>query len=131
MSASDGFIAGLHKIVDHGPNAQRYNIVILGDGYRASELGQFATDVKNFIDAFRATPPYTNLWCGINVFRVDVVSIDSGADDPGTCGDASTGSGAMPRSYFDSTFCADGNARRLLSCDKASAYSTVLTLVVS
>lgn len=123
MSASDGFIAGLHKIVDHGPNAQRYNIVILGDGYRASELGQFATDVKNFIDAFRATPPYTNLWCGINVFRVDVVSIDSGADDPGTCGDASTGSGAMPRTYFDSTFCADGNARRLLSCDKASAKS--------
>lgn len=27
MSTSDGYVVGLHKIVDHGPNSQRYNIV--------------------------------------------------------------------------------------------------------
>ena len=32
MSTSDGYVVGLHKIVDHGPNSQRYNIVIMGDG---------------------------------------------------------------------------------------------------
>jgi IgA Peptidase M64 len=124
MSNSDGYISGLHKIVDHGPNSQRYNIVILGDGYRASELGQFATDVQTFVDTLRATAPYTKLWCGMNVFRVDVVSTDSGADDPGTCGDGSAGSGATPRTYFDATFCGDGNARRLLTCDSTNATST-------
>lgn len=129
MSSSDGYIAGLHKIVDHGPNSQRYNIVILGDGYRASELGQYATDVQNFLNTFRATAPYTNLWCGINFFRVDVVSTDSGADDPGTCADGSTGSGATPRTYFDSTFCSDGKIRRLLDCDKASAKATAIAQV--
>ena len=91
MSTSDGYVVGLHKIVDHGPNSQRYNIVIMGDGYQASEQAKCATDVQTFVDLLRATAPYTDLWCGINVFRIDVVSTDSGADDPATCGDGSTG----------------------------------------
>ena len=121
MSSSDGYISATHKIVDHGSNSQRYNIVILGDGYQASELGKFATDVDTFVSTLRSTAPYTDLWCAINVHRVDVVSTDSGADDPGTCGDGSTGSGATPRTYFDATFCGDGNVRRLLTCDSTSA----------
>ena len=124
MSTSDGYISGTVKVVDHGPNSQRYNIVILGDGYRASEPGKYATDVQNFIDTLRATAPYNDLFCGINIHRVDVVSTDSGADDPGTCGDGSTGSGATPKTYFDATFCGDGNIRRLLTCDFNSAKNT-------
>ena len=48
MSTSDGYVVGQHKIVDHGPNSQRYNIVIEGDGYQASELAKFETDVQAF-----------------------------------------------------------------------------------
>lgn len=121
MSRSDGYVVASHKIVDHGPNSQRFNLVILGDGYRASELPQFATDTENFINLLRATDPYPDLWCGFNIFRIDVVSTESGADDPGTCGDGSAGSGATPRTYFDSTFCSDGNVRRLLSCNDDTA----------
>jgi hypothetical protein len=129
MSTSDGYVLGDHKIVDHGPNAQRYNIVILGDGYRSTELTKYANDVQTFIDQLRATAPYTDLWCGINVFRIDVVSTDSGADDPGTCGDGSTGSGATPRTYFDSTFCSDGGSRRLLSCNDDTAHDLAVARV--
>jgi hypothetical protein len=129
MSTSDGYVVGLHKIVDHGPNSQRYNIVIMGDGYQASEQGKLAIDVKAFVDLLRATAPYTDLWCGINVFRIDVVSTDSGADDPATCGDGSAGSGATPRTYFDSTFCSDGNVRRLLSCNDDTAHDLAIAQV--
>jgi hypothetical protein len=129
MSTSDGYVVGLTKIVDHGPNSQRFNIVIMGDGYQASEQAKLATDVKAFVDLLRATAPYTDLWCGINVFRIDVVSTDSGADDPATCGDGSTGSGATPRTYFDSTFCSDGNVRRLLSCNDDTAHDLAVAQV--
>lgn len=61
MSTSDGYVLGDHKIVDHGPNSQRYNIVILGDGYRSTEMAKYATDVQAFIDLLRATAPYTDL----------------------------------------------------------------------
>ncbi|SDJ46880.1 von Willebrand factor type A domain-containing protein [Paraburkholderia steynii] len=129
MSTSDGYVLGTHKIVDHGPTSQRFNIVIMGDGYQASEQEKYATDVKAFIDLLRSTAPYTDLWCGINVFRIDVVSTDSGADDPGTCGDGSTGSGATPRTYFDSTFCSDGDTRRLLSCNDDTAINLAIAQV--
>jgi IgA Peptidase M64 len=124
MTTSDGSISGLQKIVDHGPNSLRYNIVILGDGYQASELPQYAADAQAFIDTFSTTAPYDTLWGGINIHRVDVVSTDSGADDPGTCGDRSAGSGATPRTYLDATFCGDGNIRRLLTCNVSAALST-------
>lgn len=124
MTTTDGKVVGLTKIVDHGANAERYNLVILGDGYQASELMQFAADVQNFVGVFQATAPYNRLWNAINIFRVDVASDESGADDPGTCSDGSAGSGKIPRTYFDSTFCSDGNIRRLLSCDKESARET-------
>lgn len=129
MTTSDGYVVGTHKIVDHGPNSQRFNIVIMGDGYQASEQAKLATDVQGFVDLLRATAPYTDLWCGINLFRIDVVSTDSGADDPGTCGDGSTGSGTTPRTYFDSTFCSDGNTRRLLSCDDDTAHDLAVAQV--
>jgi hypothetical protein len=129
MTTSDGSIAGQQKIVDHGPNSLRYNIVILGDGYAASELPRFAADAQAFIDTFAVTPPYDTLWAGINIHRVDVVSTDSGADDPGTCGDGSAGSGATAKTYFDATFCGGGNIRRLLTCNVPVALSTARTQV--
>jgi hypothetical protein len=121
MSTADGYVASTQKIVDHGADALRYNVVILGDGYRAAEMAKFHADVQAFVDAFRNTAPYDALWCGINVHRIDVVSTDSGADDPIACGDGSAGSGVVARTYFDATFCSNNAIRRLLGCNSASA----------
>ena len=129
MGAADGFISGTQKIVDHGPNSQRYNIVILGDGYRVAEMNKYHADVQGFVDFLRATAPFGDLWCGINIHRVDVVSTDSGADDPATCGDHSVGSGTLARTYFDATFCSGNLVRRLLTCDSISARNVALTQV--
>ena len=138
MTAADGFVSGTQKIVDHGADSLRYNVVVLGDGYRAADMAQYHADVQAFVDAFRQTEPFGDLWCGINVHRVDVTSTDSGADDPFTCGDGSAGSGATPRTYFDATFCSGGAIRRLLTCDSVRARgvahsqvpATHLTLVI-
>src|SRR4051812_21129520 len=101
MGASDGYVAGTTKIVDHGPDTARWNLVVIGDGYRASELTTYHTHVQNFINELRTTPPYNEMFCGINVYRIDVVSTDSGADDPGCAG----GTAVTANTYFDATFC--------------------------
>lgn len=129
MSSSDGYVSGRAKVVDHGSDGQRYNIVILGDGYRVDEQAKYRADVSAFITTLQATAPFDTLWCGINVHRIDVVSNQSGTDDPVACGDGSAGSGAGPNTYFDSTMCGDGNARRLLTCDSALARATALAQV--
>lgn len=122
MSASDGYVVGTTKVVDHGPDNSRWNLVIVGDGYRASELTQYHTDVQTFLTTLRVTPPYDELFCGINVHRIDVVSTDSGADDPGCGGGAAT----TASTYFDATFCtlfAGAPLDRLLSVNEAMALS--------
>ncbi len=122
MSASDGFVVGSTKVVDHGPDSQRWNLVIIGDGYRVGELTQYHTDVQNFLTALRTTPPFDELFCGINVHRIDVVSTESGADDPGCAGGAAT----TANTYFDGTFCsifAGSPMDRLLTVNVALALS--------
>jgi hypothetical protein len=129
MSTSDGSILGTTKVIDHGPASQRWNLVILGDGYRTSELNNYHDHTQQFIDHLRSTAPFSGLWDGINVYRVDVSSTDSSASDPATCADGSTGSGTTVATYFDATFCGDGNVRRLLVVNTLTALSVATAQV--
>jgi hypothetical protein len=125
MTIADGQIVGTTKIVDNGPASQRWNIAIMGDGYQAAQLGQYATDVQAIVNTFLATPPFDALRPGINVFRIDVSSTDSGAADPVACG----GTGAAPHTYFDSRFCGDGQIRRLVVANNQTALATAAAQV--
>jgi len=118
MTTTDGNVSGTALVVNHGPPAQRWNLVILGDGYRQIELGQYASDVQNFVNTLQGTNPFNEVWNAINVYRIDVVSTDSGADDPISCG----GSGATPKTYFDASFC-NGGIQRLLVANGATAIT--------
>jgi IgA peptidase M64 len=84
MSTADGSVVGTTKLVDHGPSSERWDLVLMGDGYQSGQLGQFATDTQSFVDKLFATAPFDNaaVAAAINVHRVDVTSTDSGADDP-------------------------------------------------
>ena len=91
----DGVVLGSTKFVDNGPDAERFNFVLLAEGYQQSELGKFASDAQAFVNYFFNTPPFsTNRTC-FNFWRVDVASTQSGADDPSGCADGTTGSGTI------------------------------------
>ena len=70
------------------------------------------------INHLKNTRPLDELWNAINIYRVDVVSTDSGADDPVACG----GTGAAPATYFDGSFC-DGGIRRALDVNSTTAIT--------
>ena len=120
MGTSDGQILGLTKIVDAGPATQRWNVVIVSEGYQSSEMPLFADDANKFAARLLAIAPFERLKAAINVFRVDVASTDSGAKDPKKCG----GTGAKPRTYFDASFCANG-IRRLLIANNGRVLKVV------
>jgi hypothetical protein len=132
MGFGDGAVVGTTQIVDNGSPADRWNLVIVGDGYQAGELGQFATNAQDVVDALFAAPPFNEpgglftgpLTSAVNVFRVDVSSTDSGADDPALCG----GPGTVAATYFDSRFCNSG-VRRLLLANTANVITTINTEV--
>jgi IgA Peptidase M64 len=111
---SDGTEVGMTQVFNAGPREQRYNLVVLAEGFRQSELGTFAARVQEFCDALFSTKPFDEFRDAVNVYRIDVASTESGADDPAACG----GSGATPRTYFDARFCANNQHRRSLRVDE-------------
>lgn len=67
---------------DNGDPANRVDLVVLGDGYTASEMNKFADDVEDLIAGLFDQEPLKEYWRYFNVHRIDVVSNESGADHP-------------------------------------------------
>jgi len=84
LDAADAAVLGgwpVTTIVDNGSTANRIDLVILGDGYTAPELGDYATHVANVVGGFFAQEPLAAYASYFNVHRVDVVSNESGVDE--------------------------------------------------
>ena len=128
MSTAAGRVVGATKIVDHGPDSARWDVVLVAEGYTQAELAQFATDAETLAERFLATPPFNQFAAGINVHRIDVVSTESGADhmDYETAGCASAVE--APKTYFDATFCTHG-LDRLLTVNTGTVLQVVDDLV--
>lgn len=124
MGTSDGSVLGVTQIVNHGTAASRFNLVLVSEGYQAQQMAQFANDAQSLVNTLFATPPFDDMQCAFNIYRVDVTSTDSGADDPTACG----GTGASVATYFDASFCNNG-IQRLLECDSNSVRNVVGNLV--
>jgi len=78
----------------NGPDANRIAMIIMGDGYTQNELLKFSTDVDLLVKAIFEQSPYSEYASYFNVYRVDVMSNESGADHPesGTMRDTALGS---------------------------------------
>ncbi len=71
-------------IRNNGSPSNRVDIVVLGDGYTATEIaaGKFAADTENAVLGFFAEQPFAEYRRYFNVHRIDVTSVESGADHP-------------------------------------------------
>ncbi len=125
MGTSDGSVLGLVKVHDGGNPADRLNIVITSDGYISTRMAQFAQDVDDFVDHFFSTPPFNEeaIACAFNIYRLDVVSDEAGADKPECDGNGATP--VLKDTYFDSTFCFGGETQRLLYGDAGAVQTAV------
>lgn len=124
MTTADGTVQGTTQISGSAPRSSAFNIVLLAEGFTAGQQGDFNTACGEFVAAFSTTAPFNGLAFAINVFRVNVASTDSGADDPVAAG----GTGASVRTYFDATF-GGNNIRRLLLCNTTTALQVATAQV--
>jgi hypothetical protein len=133
MSASDGTVIGLTKILDNGPDNQRFNIVIVAEGFQNTMADQtaFNNRCQQIVDAFRAEPWFSEgLLAAMNIHRLNVSSTDAGADNPATCADMSTATAVNAATYFDSTYCSSG-VRRCLAADWSLVRSTITAQIAT
>jgi len=117
----------VETIKNAGDNDKRINMVILGDGYTASELTDFETDAANFVSALFGQSPFSEYSDYFNVHIIKVISNESGANHPGTATDE--GSYNVPVStvdnYFGSTYDGFGSHRLLY----APNYSLIISVL--
>lgn len=83
-SAAPGAVAAdVVAIQETGAPDQRFDLVFVGDGYTSAELGLFHDHVVSKWTELSAVEPFRSYRQYFNVWRVDVVSTESGVDhDP-------------------------------------------------
>jgi len=77
----NGTIVDAPTIIDHGDPAKRFDIVILGEGFRQRDLALFDRKAKALAKGLLATHPFDEVAHLINVHTVRTISIDSGVSD--------------------------------------------------
>ncbi|HEY0372619.1 MAG TPA: M64 family metallopeptidase [Thermoanaerobaculia bacterium] len=120
MSRRDGSVLDVVKIVDNGSASQRWDLVILGDGFPRGEIAVYQDQVTAVVDRIFATAPFDRLHGAINVHRVDVASDEKGAGD--LCRNV------RRKTFFNANFCAQ-QLDRLLVADDALAVDVAIESV--
>ncbi len=71
-------------VLVNGSTTLKYDIVFVGDGFTSSTADQdkFNNAVLAALDALRHKAPYSTNICAFNVWRVNVISAESGIDHP-------------------------------------------------
>lgn len=70
------------SILTSGSTARKYDIVFIGDGFTAEQQDIFNQAVNDAVQAMRNLSPYRENMCSFNIWRVNVISNESGTDDP-------------------------------------------------
>lgn len=120
----DGTVLGVTKVVDNGPDAERYNLVVVAEGFTASQQDDFNNRVTQLVNALFSYPPIDTLTEAFNITRINVASDQSGADMPRLC----FGTATYVNTYFDATYCASG-IQRALVVDNSIVFSVLNTYV--
>ncbi len=73
-------------LISNGPSSNRIDLVIVGDGYTATELTTYASHAQRGVDDLFSTSPFNTYHELFNVHRVNVISNESGVDNDPTQG---------------------------------------------
>lgn len=72
------------SVLESGPAAVKVDLLILGDGYAATEMEKFRADAKRLTEAIFAVEPFKRHRGDFNVRAIDLPSPASGVTDPRT-----------------------------------------------
>ncbi|MEV0457307.1 M64 family metallopeptidase [Catellatospora methionotrophica] len=78
--------AAVVAIQNTGPSSERFDLVVVGDGYTSSEMGLLRQHAQAKWDEIAATAPWSTHRASVNVWLVEVVSAQSGVDNDPTQG---------------------------------------------
>jgi hypothetical protein len=117
-------------VVESGSPADKVDLLLLGDGYTAAEMGKWHADAKRLSEILFATSPFRERRSDFNVWALDTPSDESGVARPSD--------GVHRRSALRAAYDAFGSERYVLAFDNqrvreaaAAAPYDVVEIVVN
>ncbi|MGW0200532.1 M64 family metallopeptidase [Nonomuraea sp. NPDC003201] len=125
-AAAEAGAAGVVPVQVTGSPARRFNLIIMGDGYTEPEQAKFRADVDRHLNVMWSIEPFKTYRNYINVYRVDIVSGESGIScDPGL--DSPKKVTPLGMGFWGR--CNPGSVQRLITMDNTAAtrYADLVT----
>jgi MYXO-CTERM domain-containing protein len=120
----------LETLRESGPVDKRFNIAVLGDGYRAQDQTKLKTDAQGITDYLFGVSPLKQYAKFFNVRLVHVISNEAGADNGTAGGERDT----ALNSYFncggiDRLLCVDEGAAQSIAADDMPEFNFIIVIV--
>jgi hypothetical protein len=96
-------------VLENGPPSEKVDLLLLGDGYTAAEMGKWHGDARRLTDLLFAVSPFKERKADFNVWALDTPSDESGVARPSD--------GVHRRSALRATYDAFGSERYVLDFD--------------
>jgi hypothetical protein len=74
--------APVHPIVEHGPAAEKVDILLVAEGYTAAEMDKFHADATRLVEALFREEPFKSRRTAFNVRALDLASPERGVNRP-------------------------------------------------
>lgn len=129
VDGSDGH--DYHAMLVSGNSSDLIDIVIMGDGYRDCDQDEFNAKVDQLVRELLMLEPFVSYSCGLNIWRLNVVSEEYGIDDPAGMQSSETALGCKFGSGSDPSMYITGDvAACLRACDDAQVPHDVMYVLV-
>jgi len=119
--------AAFDIIAQNGPSSNRVNTFFLGDGYTATDIanGTYTAQVQSYVNYMFAnsvnSDPFYRYRNFFNLYKINVVSNQSGADEPQN--------GVYKDTALDATYRYDGVTDRLLYVNDSKTNNALLSAI--
>jgi hypothetical protein len=70
------------SVLEHGPASEKVDLLLIGEGYTASEMAKFRADVTRLLDVLFAEEPFKSRRADFNVRALELPSAESGVNRP-------------------------------------------------
>ncbi len=100
---------GVWAVLENGPPRDKVDLLLLGDGYTAAEMGKWHADARRLADILFSVSPFAERKADFNVWAVDTPSEESGVARPSD--------GVHRRSALRAAYDAFGSERYVLAFD--------------
>ncbi|MFN8283960.1 MAG: M64 family metallopeptidase [Chitinophagales bacterium] len=130
---SNAQVIKVDTLIYNGSPTNRINILIMGDGYKSTQMAKFRSDAMINANYLINTPPFDDYADFFNFFAVEVASTDTSIDHPGNGSDEATyvghtiGPVQTKNTYLNCTFDYLASVHRLIASTTNSTITSIAT----